>query len=318
MVKSKKVRLKDIAYALDVSVTCVSRSLRDCSDISEDTKKRIRAKAIELGYQSKYNELKTKEKFVVALILDSITNPYFTKFGDYLIRKLNKENYDFLIMITDPFFKVDDTLIKKCIYRNADIILSFNEFDEKAIELSKINNVPLVLIGRIPKFDYVNAFYTDDEKGGVLAFNHLVENGKKKLVYLEESRSEASLRRLVGFNKQVENYPDVKITIHDCNDLAFIAEEIKKDKIDGVFAYNDAVALNLVKVLKANNLENKNAIIVGYDDDIDYINQYDSSFKTITFDYDEVSDIVISIIKNKLERKIKNKIYRTQVDVALK
>lgn len=318
MVKSKKVRLKDIAYALDVSVTCVSRSLRDCSDISENTKKRIRAKAIELGYQSKYNELKTKEKFVVALILDSITNPYFTKFGDYLIRKLNKENYDFLIMITDSFFKVDDTLIKKCIYRNADIILSFNEFDEKAIELSKINNVPLVLIGRIPKFDYVNAFYTDDEKGGTLAFNHLIENGKKKLVYLEEPRSEASLRRLVGFNKQVEKYPDVKIAIHDYNNLDFIVEEIKKDKIDGVFAYNDAVALKLVKLLKAKNLENKNAIIVGYDDDIDYINQYDSNFKTITFDYDEVSDIVISIIKNKLERKIKNKIYRTQVDVTLK
>ena len=104
-------------------------------------------------------------------------------------------------MITDPFLKVDDLIIKKCIFRNADIIISFNEFSEKAVEISKINNIPLVLLGRISAFDYVDSIFTDDKKGGNLAFNYLVNESKKKLLYIEESRSEASLRRLAGFQK---------------------------------------------------------------------------------------------------------------------
>ena len=316
MVKTKKIRLKDIAYSLGVSVTCVSRSLRDCSDISEDTKKLIRAKAIELGYQSKYNEIKTKEKYVVALIFDSIKNPYFIKLGDYLISRLNKEDYDFLIMITDPFVKVDDLIIKKCIFRNADIILSFNEFSEKAVEISKINNIPLVLLGRISAFDYVDSIFTDDKKGGHLAFNYLVNENKRKLLYIEESRSEASLRRLAGFQKDKEKHPGLDIKVVEANNLNNALDYIKKG-YDGIFTYNDYISLDLIKLLESNNLLNENLKIVGYDDDVDYLNKYFKNYRSVSFDYEKVSDLVISIIKNKLEKKIKRKTYLFKIDVKL-
>lgn len=316
MVKNKKIRLKDIAYSLGVSVTCVSRSLRDCSDISEDTKKLIRAKAIELGYQSKYNEIKTKEKYVVALIFDSIKNPYFIKLGDILVSKLNKENYDFLIMITDSFTKVDDILIKKCIFRNADIIISFNEFSEKAVEIAKINNLPLVLLGRIPNSTYVDSIYTDDKKGGELAFNYLYSLNKRKLLYLEESRSEASLRRLQGFQNAKELHSEVNIQIIDSKDLSYALEFIKEG-YDGIFAYNDITSLSLINELEKNDLLKENIKIIGYDNDVLSLKFYMKDYKSITFNYEKVSDLAISIIKNKLEKKIKDKTYRYKVEVTL-
>lgn len=316
MVKNKKIRLKDIAYSLGVSVTCVSRSLRDCSDISEDTKKLIRAKAIELGYQSKYNEIKTKEKYVVALIFDSIKNPYFIKLGDILVSKLNKENYDFLIMITDSFTKVDDILIKKCIFRNADIIISFNEFSEKAVEIAKINNLPLVLLGRIPNSTYVDSIYTDDKKGGELAFNYLYSLNKRKLLYLEESRSEASLRRLQGFQKAKELHSEVNIQIIDSKDLSYALEFIKEG-YDGIFVYNDITSLSLINELEKNDLLKENIKIIGYDNDVLSLKFYMKDYKSITFNYEKVSDLAISIIKNKLEKKIKDKTYRYKVEVTL-
>ena len=46
----KQVGLKKIAYELNVSINTVSRALRDCDDISEKMKQKVRDKAIELGY----------------------------------------------------------------------------------------------------------------------------------------------------------------------------------------------------------------------------------------------------------------------------
>ena len=48
--KNKATGLKEIAFELNVSVNTVSRALRDCDDISSQTKEKVRKKAIELGY----------------------------------------------------------------------------------------------------------------------------------------------------------------------------------------------------------------------------------------------------------------------------
>lgn len=320
MVRNKKIRLKDIAYALNLSVTCVSRSLRDCTDISEDTKKMVRAKALELGYHSKYNELKTKEKYVVALIIDSIKNPYFIKLGDILFSKFSKEKCDFLIMIADPFSKVDDTLIKKCIYRNADVILSFNEFDEKSVDIAKINGIPLVMLGRIPEFDYVDGIYTDDIKGGYIAFNELLNKGSRRFLYLEESRSEASIRRFLGFQKaNMEHEDEVELfEIADANKLDEVTKAILDKKIDGVFAYNDLFVLNLMNELKNRNINLQDKFnVIGYDNDIDLLKEVYKNMSSIEFDYNLIGDDVMKIIETKVVKKDKSKRFLFKIDVSI-
>ena len=62
---------------------------------------------------------------------------------------------------------------------------------------------------------------------------------------------------------------------------------------------------------------NDNLKIVGYDDDIDYLNKYFRNYKSVSFDYGKVSDLAISIIKNKLEKKVKGKTYLFKIDVNL-
>ncbi len=318
MTNTKKIRLKDIAYALNISVTCVSRSLRDCDDISEDTKRAVRQKALELGYRSKYDEIKTKEKHVVALIIDSIKNPYFIKLGDILLSKLNKEECDFLIMITNPYEKVNDTLIKKCIYRNADVILSFNEFSSKSIDIAKLNNIPLVMLGRIPELDYADGIYTDDVDGGKLAFEKLYYEGKRKLAYLEETRSEASLRRLEGF-ESASYSDDYSIDVYDCNSLDLVINKIINNQIDGVFAYNDMIAemlFNFVEEKCPNKLND--LYVIGYDGDLPNLSKIYTNFSSITFDYDLIGDDVMNIIRNKVIKKKPFKRYLYKIDVNLK
>lgn len=313
----KKVRLKDIAYDLNLSVTCVSRSLRDCDDISEDTKKMVREKALELGYKPKYTEVKSQEKYVVALIIDKVKNPYFIKLCDILFAKLNNEKYDFLIMFTKSFELVDEELIKKCVYRNSDIVISFNEFDEKAIEFSKLNNIPLILIGRIPKFDYVNAVYTDDFLGGGLAFDYLFKNNKKNLIYIEEDKSEASLRRLVGFKRKLEKTSDINLKVISFDNLAEVYQLIDKDSVDGIFCYNDEFAYQIFKKYADRIDVFKKLYLVGYDNDIPELAKYCPNFKSIGFDYDELANSVVKIVKKRSLTKNYNEYLRVVLPVKL-
>lgn len=318
MVKNKKVRLKDIAYSLGTSITCVSRALRDCGDISEETKKAVRDKAIELGYHSKYTEIKTKEKFVIALITDSIRNPYFIKLTDILFTQTKDEEYDFLIMIADEYGKVDDSLIKKCIYRNADAIISFNEFDQKAVDFARINRVPLILLGRIPQIDYVDAIYTDDTKGGKDLFNSLYNEGVKKYMYIEESRSEASLRRLMGFQQAISTKTECEYIIGEANLLDEALEKIQEEKIEGVLVYNDLVALKLIEKIKEKCPSLIGSIhITGYDNDIPYLKELYPNYKTIDFDYNLIVKNIMDILKAKVEKNQKSIRFLCKIDVRI-
>jgi LacI family transcriptional regulator len=47
----KKITLKDVASVLSLTPATVSKALRDSSDISADTKERVKKKCQELGYR---------------------------------------------------------------------------------------------------------------------------------------------------------------------------------------------------------------------------------------------------------------------------
>ena len=65
------VTQKDISAACGVSVSSVSKALSDYSDISEDTKRRVRDVAEKMGYHEARNELKAKHihTYTVGLLL---------------------------------------------------------------------------------------------------------------------------------------------------------------------------------------------------------------------------------------------------------
>ena len=63
----KSVGLKTIAYELNVSVNTVSRALRDCDDISSETKEKVRQKAYELGYMPNNISQFIKETHIISL-----------------------------------------------------------------------------------------------------------------------------------------------------------------------------------------------------------------------------------------------------------
>ena len=77
--KNKNVRLKEIAYELKLSINTVSRALRDCNDVSKETKEKVIQKAIEFGYMPNIiaQSLKNDNKKCIAILINNFRNLFF-------------------------------------------------------------------------------------------------------------------------------------------------------------------------------------------------------------------------------------------------
>ena len=143
------VCLKSIAYELKVSVNTVSRALRDCSDISEKTKKKVRQKALEMGYlpSNLLHSVKEDSSKLIALVINNIKNYYFILMSNKLMFYLKREGYVCVIInLFGDKFTID--AVKECIYQRVDGIISFVEPTKESLDVVKINKIPLLIVGR--------------------------------------------------------------------------------------------------------------------------------------------------------------------------
>ena len=83
--KNKNVRLKEIALDLKLSINTVSRALRDCNDVSKETKEKVIQKAIEYGYMPNIiaQSLKNDDKKCIAIITHNHQKFSFKKFHHF-------------------------------------------------------------------------------------------------------------------------------------------------------------------------------------------------------------------------------------------
>lgn len=266
----KQVGLKEIAYALNVSTNTVSRALRDCDDISEETKQKVRIKAIEMGYSPNNVEEYVKKgmKRNIAFVGNGFVNQYYMVMCNELISFLDTEKYDFNVVISkNEYLNSND--MKRCILQRIDGIITFMEPTPEACEIAKLYGLPVMLIGRHISNNSIDQIYTDDYLGGQLAGQYLIETlGCKRLTYLTFENVECSSRRYYGFLSisQKYNLPVDLIYVKDKNNID--VDDLISKQYDGIFCFSDELAYLLLYKASCNEEKDenfKNVHLVGYD-----------------------------------------------------
>ena len=169
---AKRITIVDVAREVNLSVSTVSKALMDAPDISEKTKMMIRDKVEELGYVPNMNasSLKKGNSKVIAILCDSLINPYYNIVIYHLEILLSRNNYTISIYRANTF---DVKIFNKIIARNPEGIISFL-VPEKSVE-SRIKSqlFPVVICGRY--CEIFSSVYSDNEKAGKLAAEFLKE-----------------------------------------------------------------------------------------------------------------------------------------------
>jgi len=278
-VVKKYITLKDIAKKAGVSVNTVSRALNNKPDISKETKKKIIQIAKELNYRKDFtaSSLRRKESKIVGVILADSANPFYSEVLKGIEAASKDFGYNIILINSERNYTQEASAVNILLSRRIDGLL-LSPVQEKIDDIKELISlkIPLVIFARHFEDLPVNEVRSDDIKAGYLATNHLIQRGAKNILMINGylHKSPAKLR-LEGYKRALKehNLP-VRDELIIVGDIGMEDGEKAVDKalsqgmsFDGIFAYNDMLALGAMKALKKKGIKiPKDIKIVGCDD----------------------------------------------------
>ena len=319
----KNVSLKQIASELNISINTVSHALRDMDDVSDETKAKVRKKAIELGYMPNHvaQKMHKDEKPLIAILIDSLTNLYFNTFINEFIKLLcKKSEYDFMLLYASELNK--DT-IKQCVLQRADLLITHMPLKKEVYEFAKLNNIGILFVGSSIKEDVVDNVTVDNFKGCILAAHRLKSiNGGNKYLYVGIDYF-LSAHRYSIFKTELEEVAgekDVCIFNYNKEDISVLYKYIE-DGFRKIFFYNDMLAYEVMA--KLDKISGKGGVrkiypdvhIVGFDGLSGYVFGFED-IDSVKINFSELAEATFNVMKNRFE-KPDSKIQRMVLPVSL-
>lgn len=274
----KNVTLKQIAKELDVSVSTVSKALRDNEEIGIETRQKIQAFAKMYNYKpnSIALSLRNKSSKSIGIIIPQIVNHFFTRVIQGIEGIANERNYNVVIAVSNDSFEKEVINMQTLVNGSIDgFVLSvaketlkikdYHHFSETIAQ-----GVPIVLFDRQVDEIICDKVIVDDEQGAEKATRKLIETGCKKIVFIttEDFISVGSLRKkgycnaLKNNNFPIDESLIVKVKdVFDPDEIeSFIFNELNKlmslhPDIDGLIGVNEFYTITAANFLKKNNVK---------------------------------------------------------------
>lgn len=280
--KFEAVTIKDIAKALGLSTSTVSRALRDSYEISPETKKLVLECAEKLNYRPNPIALSLKERKTrsIGVIVCEIANSFFSQVINGIESLAYDKGYNVIISQSHESFEREILAIQYLSSRGVDGILisvSTETSDFEHIRNLHQKGLPIVLFDRISPDINTHTIIVDNFKGTYEATEHLIANGYKKIAAISNSEFlSISSERLAGY-KEALNSNGIKINkdyIRHCYYGGMVFAEVEeainqllilKDPPDAIITLSDKLTIGALKTIKRRGLKIPDDIaIVGF------------------------------------------------------
>ena len=257
------VTMTDIARDLKVSVVTVSKVLRNDGKISPATRKRVLRRAKELNYQMNWvaRSLVTRRTFTIGLLLPNFTHPFFAEIAKTVAETVRPHGYHVIISYfeEDPDLEARET--DTLLARQVDgLIIASAQTPNRVEMFERIQQrkVPYVLVDR--PVAGVNASFVgaDNEVIGRLATEHLISQGCRRIAHLHGPGTGIAIGRLEGYRQALARHGRPAQSTYivdggygDDTGYAAMRQLLRRNPPpDGVFCYNDPVAIGAIKAIR--------------------------------------------------------------------
>lgn len=281
--KKSQATITDIAKALNVSASTVSRALHNSPSISEETKRQVVQLAQELNYQPNMLALNllNKRSKTIGIIVPEITSYFFATAINGVQDMVSSAGYQLMISQTNESFEEEKNLIKALSLVRVDGFLvspSVHTTDYSHFEKLKAAGVPLVIFDRDCAGFEADKVLVDDYDGAFQAVEYLIKTGCKRIAHIAGPNTLTTSRhRLNGYKDAlIRNNMEVKEELivssegftSECGVDAVKSLLDLKELPDAVFAVNDAIAIGAMSVILERGLKIPQDIsVVGFDDE---------------------------------------------------
>lgn len=286
----RKVTLKQIAKELDVSISTVSKSLRNSLEISEDTRQKVQAFAKLYNYKPNNIalSLKNKKTKTICIIIPEIIHHFFATVISGVEHVANENGYNVIVCLSDESF--DKEVINMEMLANGSIdgfIMSLSKETQSKRDFHHISEVinqgmPVVMFDRVTNDILCDKVIIDDNLAAFNATSFLIEKGFKNIalittidyVSVGKLRTDGYVKALKTNDLKVTN--DLILKIEDIDNFeSKIDSLIKNNDIDAIFAVNELFAVTAIKIANKHGKKVPEDIsVIGFTDGI--ISKYSS------------------------------------------
>lgn len=288
----QKPTLKLIAKELDVSVSTVSKALRDSKEIGTETKEKVKAFAKLYNYRPNNIalSLKNRKTQTLGVIIPEIVHHFFTTVISGIESYANEHGYNVIVGLSNESFKKEvinlDTLangsIDGFILSVAKETLSKGDYHHLHETIDQ--GIPIVMFDRVLEDMDCDKVIVDDIKTSQQAVQKLIDNGcenigiisTKDYVSVGKLRTEGYLKALEASQKNVNLSHILKI--HDEfsseDNLEALEEQIfdylsHNKNLDAIFAVNELYAVTAMKAARKLGLDIPQDIqVIGFTDGV--------------------------------------------------
>ncbi len=266
----RKVTLKQIAKELDVSISTVSKSLRDSPEISEDT--RLKVQAFAKLYNYKPNNialsLKNKKTKTIGIIIPEIVHHFFATVISGIEQVANECGYNVIVCLSDESFDKEVINMEMLANGSTDgFIMSLSKETQQKRDFHHLQEVinqgmPVVLFDRISNDIMCDKVIIDDQLAAYEATNFLISKGLKKIALLTtvdyvsvgKLRTDGYLNVLHDHGIEVDESLIIRIedTEH-CDEK--INELLENQSIDAILAVNELFAVTAIKLAMSKGIK---------------------------------------------------------------
>src|SRR5437764_9602763 len=198
------VRMKDIARDLGVSVVTVSKALRNHEDISQETRARVLQRMRDLNYRPNLaaRALFTGRTYIVGFVVPGLLHSFFAEIAKGLTGVLRKKGYGLVISTSEEDPELEQQEIEQLLARRVDaLIVSSTQTQTKNFRMIEEQKVPYILIDRKIEGLAANFVGVDDQVVGLIATEHLIESGCKRVAFIGGKEVSTAVGRLAGYRE---------------------------------------------------------------------------------------------------------------------
>jgi LacI family transcriptional regulator len=314
------ITIKDIAKALGLSTSTVSRALRGSYEISSETKKLVIEYAEQYNYRPNPIALSLKERRSrsIGVVVCEIANNFFSQAINGIESIAYNRGYHVIISQSHESYDREVVNVEHLASRSVDgLLVSLSTETDNTEHFRNLHDkgFPIVFFDRIANDIETHKVAADNYKGAYDATQHLIDAGYTKIAHLTSSAHlSISIERLRGYKAALEDndIPFVESYVKYCNHGGMIYTELEgavkdllnlKEKPDAIFSAGDRLTLSCLTALKSIGLKVPDDIaVVGFSNSalVDLFNPSLTAVKQPAFEMGQVAtELLINLIESK-------------------
>lgn len=271
--------IRDVAVAAGVSITTVSHVLNETRYVSDELRERVNRAMDELGYQPNVlaRGLRSGQTKTIGLVVPDMSNLFFAEISRAVEDIIFKKGYSLIICNSDDNPEKQKTYFGVLVAKQVEgIIFISTSFSEDFLGRLESTQIPIVFADREMPSTLADVVLIDNEYGGFLATNYLIQLGHKRIACITgPSELTPSADRVNGYYRALDEAglprrPEYVIAgdfHYHSGEKAMLHLLGLDPRPEAVFVSNDMMAFGGIRAVRSCNLRVPDDIsIVGFDD----------------------------------------------------